>query len=62
MKTEEITQASGTAIKIENPNQFVPLFTNPKEVLETRNKVHIKHRILAVLEMLVNWDMKGIPL
>uniref|UniRef100_A0A672RAD2 Class II aldolase/adducin N-terminal domain-containing protein n=1 Tax=Sinocyclocheilus grahami TaxID=75366 RepID=A0A672RAD2_SINGR len=39
-KAEEITQGSGLAIKIENPNQFVPLFTNPQEVLETRNKVH----------------------
>jgi adducin len=29
------------AIKIENSNQFVPLFTNPQEVLETRNKVRL---------------------
>lgn len=34
-----MTQAGSTAIKIENPNQFVPLFTNPQEVIETRNKV-----------------------
>lgn len=34
-----MTQGSGKGIKIENPNQFVPLFTNPQEVLETRNKV-----------------------
>lgn len=39
LKTEEMTQAGSTAIKIENPNQFVPLFTNPQEVIETRNKV-----------------------
>lgn len=39
MKAEELTQAGSTAIKIENPNQFVPLFTNPQEVIETRNKV-----------------------
>ncbi|XP_054906536.1 beta-adducin isoform X2 [Poeciliopsis prolifica] len=38
LKTEELTQAGSTAIKIENPNQFVPLFTNPQEVIETRNK------------------------
>lgn len=35
-----MTQAGSTAIKIENPNQFVPLFTNPQEVIETRNKVN----------------------
>lgn len=40
LRTDEVTQSGGTAIKIENPNQFVPLFTNPQEVLETRNKVH----------------------
>lgn len=39
LKAEEVTQAGSTAIKIENPNQFVPLFTNPQEVIETRNKV-----------------------
>ncbi|XP_076126254.1 beta-adducin isoform X3 [Alosa pseudoharengus] len=44
LKSEEITQTSGTAIKIENPNQFVPLFTNPKEVLETRNKIRQQNR------------------
>lgn len=38
-RADEVTQSGGTAIRIENPNQFVPLFTNPKEVLETRNKV-----------------------
>uniref|UniRef100_A0AAY4BDG5 Class II aldolase/adducin N-terminal domain-containing protein n=1 Tax=Denticeps clupeoides TaxID=299321 RepID=A0AAY4BDG5_9TELE len=43
-RTEEITQSSGTAIKIENPNQFVPLFTNPQEVLETRNKIREQNR------------------
>lgn len=32
--------SSGTAIRIENPNQFVPLYTDPQEVLEMRNKVH----------------------
>ncbi|KAL2092191.1 hypothetical protein ACEWY4_011989 [Coilia grayii] len=44
LKAEEITQSSGTAIKIENPNQFVPLFTNPQEVLETRNKIRQQNR------------------
>lgn len=41
LKAEEMTQAGSTAIKIENPNQFVPLFTNPQEVIETRNKVNL---------------------
>ncbi|KAG7480955.1 hypothetical protein MATL_G00061730 [Megalops atlanticus] len=44
LKTEEVTQGSGTAIKIDNPNQFVPLFTNPQEVLETRNKIREQNR------------------
>ncbi|XP_016318459.1 beta-adducin-like isoform X3 [Sinocyclocheilus anshuiensis] len=43
-KAEEIMQGSGRAIKIENPNQFVPLFTNPQEVLETRNKIREQNR------------------
>lgn len=41
LKAEEMTQAGSTAIKMENPNQFVPLFTNPQEVIETRNKVSV---------------------
>uniref|UniRef100_A0A8C6STE3 Adducin 2 (beta) n=1 Tax=Neogobius melanostomus TaxID=47308 RepID=A0A8C6STE3_9GOBI len=44
MKTEENDQAGSTAIKIENPNQFVPLFTNPREVIETRNKIRQQNR------------------
>ncbi|XP_056602013.1 beta-adducin isoform X1 [Triplophysa dalaica] len=44
LKSEEMTQGSGKGIKIENPNQFVPLFTNPKEVLETRNKIREQNR------------------
>ncbi|XP_070690585.1 beta-adducin isoform X2 [Pempheris klunzingeri] len=44
LKTEEVTQAGSTAIKIENPNQFVPLFTNPQEVIETRNKIRQANR------------------
>ncbi|XP_012779031.3 beta-adducin isoform X1 [Maylandia zebra] len=44
LKTEEVTQAGSTAIKIENPNQFVPLFTNPQEVIETRNKIRQQNR------------------
>lgn len=44
LKAEELTQAGSTAIKIENPNQFVPLFTNPREVIETRNKIRQQNR------------------
>lgn len=44
MKTDEINQAGSTPIKIENPNQFVPLFTNPREVIETRNKIRQQNR------------------
>ncbi|XP_041855609.1 beta-adducin isoform X4 [Melanotaenia boesemani] len=44
LKAEEVTQAGSTAIKIENPNQFVPLFTNPQEVIETRNKIRQQNR------------------
>lgn len=51
LKTEELTQAGSTAIKIENPNQFVPLFTNPQEVIETRNKVIFIFLPLALYKM-----------
>ncbi|XP_028269073.1 beta-adducin isoform X2 [Parambassis ranga] len=44
LKTEEVTQAGSTSIKIENPNLFVPLFTNPQEVIETRNKIRQQNR------------------
>ncbi|XP_040342325.1 gamma-adducin isoform X2 [Herpailurus yagouaroundi] len=36
--------SSGTPIKIEDPNQFVPLNTNPNEVLEKRNKIREQNR------------------
>uniref|UniRef100_A0A8C6VZT5 Adducin 2 n=1 Tax=Nothobranchius furzeri TaxID=105023 RepID=A0A8C6VZT5_NOTFU len=36
--------SGSTAIKIETPNQFVPLFTNPREVIETRNKIRQQNR------------------
>lgn len=46
LKADEVEKgSSGTAIRIENPNQFVPLYTDPQEVLEMRNKVrcHLGH-------------------
>ena len=39
MKSSEPGNNIGTSIKIEDPNQFVPLNTNPTEVLDKRNQV-----------------------
>lgn len=44
MKAEE----TGTPIRIEDPNQFVPLNTDPSEVLQKRNKVSLNARLLWV--------------
>ncbi|XP_036590498.1 gamma-adducin isoform X1 [Trichosurus vulpecula] len=45
MKAEDPSKVSGgTPIKIEDPNQFVPLNTNPSEVLEKRNKIREQNR------------------
>uniref|UniRef100_A0A8C3TC28 Adducin 3 n=1 Tax=Chelydra serpentina TaxID=8475 RepID=A0A8C3TC28_CHESE len=45
MKAEDTSKISGgTPIKIEDPNQFVPLNTNPSEVLEKRNKIREQNR------------------
>ncbi|XP_078251764.1 beta-adducin-like [Rhinoraja longicauda] len=45
LKTDEAKKcSSGTPIKIETSNQFVPLFTDPREVLETRNKIREQNR------------------
>lgn len=47
MKADEVEKgSSGTPIRIENPNQFVPLYTDPQEVLEMRNKVWLHPHIL----------------
>uniref|UniRef100_A0A7N6FE78 Class II aldolase/adducin N-terminal domain-containing protein n=1 Tax=Anabas testudineus TaxID=64144 RepID=A0A7N6FE78_ANATE len=40
----DFEKSGSTSIKIENPNQFVPLFTNPQEVIETRNKIRQQNR------------------
>lgn len=39
MKSSQPGNNAGTPIKIEDPNQFVPLNTNPNEVLDKRNRV-----------------------
>lgn len=44
MISEDSTNSSGTPIRIEDPNQFVPLNTNPTEVLEKRNKIREQNR------------------
>uniref|UniRef100_A0A8C5M1Y2 Adducin 2 n=1 Tax=Leptobrachium leishanense TaxID=445787 RepID=A0A8C5M1Y2_9ANUR len=45
LKADEVVKpSSGMAIRIENSNQFVPLFTDPREVLETRNKIREQNR------------------
>uniref|UniRef100_A0A803K8Y0 Adducin 2 n=1 Tax=Xenopus tropicalis TaxID=8364 RepID=A0A803K8Y0_XENTR len=45
LKADEVVKpSSGIAIRIENSNQFVPLFTDPREVLETRNKIREQNR------------------
>uniref|UniRef100_A0A8C1GN23 Adducin 3 (gamma) b n=1 Tax=Cyprinus carpio TaxID=7962 RepID=A0A8C1GN23_CYPCA len=45
MKSEESGNCKDTPIKIEDPNQFVPLNTNPGEVLEKRNKIREQNRV-----------------
>ncbi|XP_060895912.1 adducin 3 (gamma) b [Labrus mixtus] len=44
MKSSEPGNSIGTPIKIEDPNQFVPLNTNPTEVLDKRNRIKEQHR------------------
>ncbi|CAM5157603.1 unnamed protein product [Natator depressus] len=45
MKAEDSSKIrGGTPIKIEDPNQFVPLNTNPSDVLEKRNKIREQNR------------------
>nr|XP_020635793.1 beta-adducin [Pogona vitticeps] len=45
MKADDVEKSSsGTPIRIENPNQFVPLYTDPQEVLEMRNKIREQNR------------------
>ncbi|XP_051502874.1 gamma-adducin-like [Myxocyprinus asiaticus] len=45
MKSEESGSCKDTPIRIEDPNQFVPLNTNPNEVLEKRNKIREQNRV-----------------
>nr|XP_056716384.1 beta-adducin [Euleptes europaea] len=45
MKADEVEKSSsGMPIRIEYSNQFVPLYTDPQEVLEMRNKIREQNR------------------
>uniref|UniRef100_A0A3B4YU93 Gamma-adducin-like n=1 Tax=Stegastes partitus TaxID=144197 RepID=A0A3B4YU93_9TELE len=44
MKSSEPGNSVGTPIRIEDPNQFVPLNTDPTEVLDKRNRIKEQHR------------------
>lgn len=44
MKSSEPGNNAGTPIKIEDPNQFVPLNTDPTEVRDKRNRIKEQHR------------------
>ncbi|XP_078269531.1 adducin 3 (gamma) a isoform X2 [Rhinoraja longicauda] len=69
MKADNTANSSGTPIKIEDPNQFVPLNTDPREVQDKRNKIREQNRydmktagpqsqLLAGIDI----EKKGIPL
>ncbi|XP_023806928.1 gamma-adducin isoform X2 [Oryzias latipes] len=57
MKVDE----SGTPIRIEDPNQFVPLNTNPNEVLEKRNKIREQNRFDVMTSGPRSQHLAGIP-
>uniref|UniRef100_A0AAY4DVX5 Class II aldolase/adducin N-terminal domain-containing protein n=1 Tax=Denticeps clupeoides TaxID=299321 RepID=A0AAY4DVX5_9TELE len=44
MRSDDSSNSSGTPIRIEDPNQFVPLNTNPSEVLQKRIKIREQNR------------------
>ncbi|XP_068183038.1 adducin 3 (gamma) b [Antennarius striatus] len=44
MKSSQPGNKIGTPIKIEDPNQFVPLNTDPTEVQDKRNRIKEQHR------------------
>uniref|UniRef100_A0A3Q3MEX1 Adducin 3 n=1 Tax=Mastacembelus armatus TaxID=205130 RepID=A0A3Q3MEX1_9TELE len=57
MKAEE----TGTPIRIEDPNQFVPLNTDPNEVLEKRNKIRDQNRLDLMTSGPRSQHLAGIP-
>ncbi|XP_077379686.1 adducin 3 (gamma) a isoform X2 [Festucalex cinctus] len=58
MKAEE----TGTPIRIEDPNQFVPLNTDPKEVLQKRNKIREQNRCEVTTSGPRSQHLAGIPI
>ncbi|XP_042340650.1 adducin 3 (gamma) a isoform X4 [Plectropomus leopardus] len=57
MKAEE----TGTPIRIEDPNQFVPLNTDPSEVLQKRNKIREQNRCDMMSSGPRSQHLAGIP-
>ncbi|KAM7393896.1 hypothetical protein PAMP_020732 [Pampus punctatissimus] len=57
MKAEE----TGTPIRIEDPNQFVPLNTDPSEVLQKRNKIREQNRFDVMTSGPRSQHLAGIP-
>ncbi|TNN57520.1 Gamma-adducin [Liparis tanakae] len=57
MKAEE----TGTPIRIEDPNQFVPLNTDPSEVLKKRNKIREQNRFDLMSSGPRSQHLAGIP-
>ncbi|KAM3622884.1 uncharacterized protein V6R79_004245 [Siganus canaliculatus] len=57
MKADE----TGTPIRIEDPNQFVPLNTDPSEVLLKRNKIREQNRLDVMTSGPRSQHLAGIP-
>uniref|UniRef100_A0A8C9Z170 Adducin 3 (gamma) a n=1 Tax=Sander lucioperca TaxID=283035 RepID=A0A8C9Z170_SANLU len=57
MKAEE----TGTPIRIEDPNQFVPLNTDPSEVLQKRNKIREQNQFDLMSSGPRSQHLAGIP-
>ncbi|KAJ3614722.1 hypothetical protein NHX12_018293, partial [Muraenolepis orangiensis] len=57
MKADE----TGTPIRIEDPNQFVPLNTDPSEVLQKRNKIRDQNRMDMMSSGPRSQHLAGIP-
>uniref|UniRef100_A0A4W6DES1 Adducin 3 (gamma) a n=1 Tax=Lates calcarifer TaxID=8187 RepID=A0A4W6DES1_LATCA len=57
MKADE----TGTPIRIEDPNQFVPLNTDPSEVLEKRNRIREQNRFDVMSSGPRSQHLAGIP-
>ncbi|XP_024863668.1 adducin 3 (gamma) a isoform X2 [Kryptolebias marmoratus] len=57
MKAEEL----GTSIRIEDANQFIPLNTDPSEVLQKRNKIREQNRLDVMSSGPRSQHLAGIP-